>query len=618
MWEENSKFHESKVSKFSENFYCINVSLYSFRCAEVSEALASLITLTKGSDQHKELFSARTKVDFADYEKIKSWFKEHNPFESGSQLISLDSGLVDEKDIVTCDKSEELGALIQKDLDGKTFAKVSFKKKNQICTLQRLYSAIKVGSDSVTIDSLTLFLRLVVVIERKPEDEITEYFKYELSPYPMSLFKDGIMRSAQKAKLKSFLLENIPTVDKTRTKSIADGGALLWCCDWRRNEPFDAIFKKYVNFLVYLQIDIVVFDGYEISTKDTTHHKRQGKTAHTVEIMEGNPCPADRTTFLSNYKNKSSFVKWLSEKLGEAGLMVVQCPSDADTTIVKVAIDDEEDVMVYSDDTDVLCLLLHHFDIDSNKDIFLSNMTRSKSNQARECVSIRKVIQGMDTNDLKYLLFAHAFTGCDTTSAIHRFGKLSIFKKFHNHQLMQIADMFYSDIRSPDEIGNATIHFFEHVNSSPKEDLHIIRKKKYEAMVMSNRSNLDPSSLPPSPRAAFFHGLRVFHQLKVWKSLSNNDIEPCKWGWEMKDDCFYPIMTDQEPGPQNLLKVVRCSCKNSCNNRCSCIKAGLKCSSFCKWCLENNCSNVVDEISDDDNEELPIDDDRHFLDAFLD
>lgn len=51
--------------------------------------------------------------------------------------------------------------------------------------------------------------------------------------------------------------------------------------------------------------------------------------------------------------------------------MVVQCPSSADTTIVKVAIDDEENVMVYSDDTDVLCLLLHHFDIDSNKDIFL-------------------------------------------------------------------------------------------------------------------------------------------------------------------------------------------------------------------------------------------------------
>lgn len=80
-----------------------------------------------------------------------------------------------------------------------------------------------------------------------------------------------VLRSAQKAKLKLFLLENIPTVDKTRTKSIADGGTLLWCCDWRRNEPFDAIFKKYVNFLVYLQIDIVVFDRYEISTKD---HKR--------------------------------------------------------------------------------------------------------------------------------------------------------------------------------------------------------------------------------------------------------------------------------------------------------------------------------------------------------
>ena len=75
-------------------------------------------------------------------------------------------------------------------------------------------------------------------------------------------------------------------------------------------------------------------------------------------------------------------------------------------------------------------------------------------------------------------------------------------------------------------------------------------------------------------------------------------------------------MTDSEPGPPNLLKIVRCSCKNLCDKRCSCRKAGLKCSASCKFCLESSCSNV-EEISDDDEDENdPLE--RHFLDAFLD
>ena len=81
----------------------------------------------------------------------------------------------------------------------------------------------------VTIDSHTLFLRLVVMVERKPDEEITKYFEYELCPYPMSLFKDGVMRSSQKSKLKSFLLANISRIDedKYEANKIADGGAFL-------------------------------------------------------------------------------------------------------------------------------------------------------------------------------------------------------------------------------------------------------------------------------------------------------------------------------------------------------------------------------------------------------
>eukprot|EP00794_Sanderia_malayensis_P008339 gene8339-9236_t len=73
---------------------------------------------------------------------------------------------------------------------------------------------------------------------------------------------------------------------------------------------------------------------------------------------------------------------------------------------------------------------------------------------------------------------------------------------------------------------------------------------------MSGRSNIDPSLLPPSPRAAFYHGLIVYHQVKVWRELKNSDYMPLDWGWQLEEQSFVPIMTDEEAGPQDLLQII--------------------------------------------------------------
>ena len=124
--------------------------------------------------------------------------------------------------------------------------------------------------ENVTIDPITLFLCLFVAVQRKPENEIN-YFNYELTPYSMSLFKDGKMCSTKKSALK-----NVKEADPTESTRIIDGGALLWCCDWKNDETFEKIFEKYLKFLSYHSVDIIVFDGYSPSTKDATHRKRSG------------------------------------------------------------------------------------------------------------------------------------------------------------------------------------------------------------------------------------------------------------------------------------------------------------------------------------------------------
>ena len=131
-------------------------------------------------------------------------------------------------------------------------------------------------------------------------------------------------------------------------------------------------------------------------------------------------------------------------------------------------------------------------------------------------------------------------------------------------------------------------------------------------MTASDCSKIDPALLPPSPRATFFHGLRIHHQIVVWKDLSEVDKEPLRWGWKIKNSNYTPIMTDIEAGPPELLRIVRCGCKGPCGAKCICRKAGLKCSSTCKECHGLTCSNapVIEPESDE------CDYQRSFLDAF--
>ena len=102
----------------------------------------------------------------------------------------------------------------------------------------------------------------------------------------------------------------------------------------------------------------------------------------------------NRSTFFSNYTNKENFVKVLASHL-EANFKIVQCPSDTDTSIVKEAMEAAEhsDVTVFSDDTDVLCLLVHHIEkCPTDHNVYLTNVTQKKNKQ-REYIRVKDVIE---------------------------------------------------------------------------------------------------------------------------------------------------------------------------------------------------------------------------------
>ena len=80
----------------------------------------------------------------------------------------------------------------------------------------------------MTIDPLTLLLSLDFVIERKPETLMNKYFEYDLTPYPISLFKNGLMRlSLSKSLLKDHVLKPCAPCDCPEGEALVDGGSLM-------------------------------------------------------------------------------------------------------------------------------------------------------------------------------------------------------------------------------------------------------------------------------------------------------------------------------------------------------------------------------------------------------
>ena len=73
--------------------------------------------------------------------------------------------------------------------------------------------------------------------------------------------------------------------------------------------------------------------------------------------------------------------------------------------------------------------------------------------------------------------------------------------------------------------------------------------------------------------AVFFHGLRVHHQIAVWKDLSDVNKEPLRLGWKIENSNYTPVMTDIETGPPELLRIVRLDGKGPCGAKCGCRKA---------------------------------------------
>ena len=175
-----------------------------------------------------------------------------------------------------------MGEKIQVNLDNVAISEAKIKRKDRITGLDMKVNSVLIDKKPVTVNPNLLFNRLSALAGR--EENVEKYFDYELTPYPMSLFKDGCMRKADKAALRSLILtEDGPIIPGTF--GVIDGGALLHQIHWPPNTTYSELLGLYVKSVRQQFGDChVVFDGYDQPSIKDHEHIRRSTQVKTPDI----------------------------------------------------------------------------------------------------------------------------------------------------------------------------------------------------------------------------------------------------------------------------------------------------------------------------------------------
>ena len=147
--------------------------------------------------------------------------------------------------------------------------------------------------------------------------------------------------------------------------------------------------------------------------------------------------------FLLNKINKQRFLELLTHEINCGNLNSKQASGDADLEIVLTAlkISEEQPTVIIGEDTDLLCLLLHH--ANDKHHIYFTSEQKSNVKQKPKLWDIGYVRSKLGNEASKIILLVHALLGCDTTSRIFGVNKAVAFTKLMSDKMFcTYADVF--------------------------------------------------------------------------------------------------------------------------------------------------------------------------------
>ena len=328
-----------------------------------------------------------------------------------------------------------------------------------------------VGGKPATIKAdRNILQRLVTAYRSGRPVNLDNILKHELLPVPVALSSlNGTLNTGNKSILADILSCSIstpPQVTVTGSASLViDGQALINAIGIPSGAKtffeYSTVFLQYVLSIgsSFHRADIVFDRYFSNSIKSTTRkRRRQGHRPIRRIIEDGSvPLPNNWGNFLSLEENKENLQEFVSEQLigrapenkiivtaeGFKNIQEVRSsnPSldtsalegyheEPDTRVVLHCINNSADsVVVYARDTDILVLLLAHFEKMPCKNLWLKAGTYKKP----KYFPTHQLHQDLPKSQIESILAFHAITGCDSVSFIAGHSKKSAWKVFGTH-----------------------------------------------------------------------------------------------------------------------------------------------------------------------------------------
>lgn len=487
-------------------------------CLDLCKTLEKFTGKTaSSSEQHVDLRDSRRSADSRHAALFMEWLEQRSPWEAADELYSLSSGAKGGSTI-NCEMALEVGRTLAQNMQG-CFGNIKLSRKNRVLPLSTVTRSVTIREEVIPVDTRQLFNRLVWVIQNR-EGDLIESLKYELAPRPPALFDDVSLRKTAKSALMT-LFSSSPAPDKIPEDCniTVDGGHLLHAVVWPRPATYADVIGSYTRYVqrYFSSSACVIFDGYTqtMSTKAEEQRRRASKKkSRDLVVSAEKSTSTNQSDFLSNSHNKGELISMMSVQFRDAGMVVHQADGDADTLIVSTALgqlDAGHSVVVVSTDTDVLAMLIGRAQV-KNQELHVLHPGTSKV--AGKMFNVGKIQGEIGADMVECILFAHAVSGCDTTSAVFGKGKKRAWNVLkESPEMREVAKVFTNPSSLADAVAKAGEKFLLKIyNGGECTSLDELRCQLF-ARTLKRRAAVELETLPPTSAACKQHSFRVYLQV---------------------------------------------------------------------------------------------------------
>ena len=385
----------------------------------------------------------------------------------------------------------------------------------------------------------------------------------------------------------------------------------------------------------------VVFDRYlQNSIKSGEREQRGGtavQSAQTHKIIGTRNVPNFRN-FLKVSGNKSALVMFVSEYIMRNAVDRIPCNKtvvvaggcqngervvtitdegveetnelycsheEADTRMILHAVSLRSKVsrvVVRSDDTDVLVLLLYY----KNKgllsqDVYMHAGHSGKYITHERYIPVHTIAAEIGDKICQCLPSAHALTGCDSTNALLGIGKKTVYTTLKKQVENDTPVVNLGNVHCPEWMESARTLVLR-LYGSKGGQCKTLDDWRY---VFATTTDKPAAQLPPTEDAFHQHASRAIYQTLVWSQshVPKPEMEdPVGHGW-YENDGLQPVLFKRKPAQAKVRDLTHLFCTDGdCKDgtKCTCVLAGIKYIEICG--CDNHCPNAQPSSTDFDEE----------------